>query len=363
MQSTRDASIDIFRGGCIVSMAVAHIALGSVLWAVLHPIPVFDGASGFVLISGIVMGMVYRRSSNALGAKAVRRRQFKRLALLYSTQIALVVLAIIVGAVVGDATHLPHLCVPISTAVWWLTTLQINPTNIDILSVYVVMVALTFVWVPLLRARKGWVVLALSLVMYSLGSMTGHGALPNRPSEQAAFNALTWQLLFTGGMLAGWYWASVRPVILRASAVWITALAFVLVMATGALTSDSEVGTVLFAKKNLGIGRLMTAFMVFVLVYFLICWAVRHGADRILRPIEAIGRRSLACFVTLCVGVVLVPLAIGNDSRTGAAEVAAVFMCVLLYGIAVIRDRTSSHFERASTAIDRVVLRNYGSVG
>src|SRR3712207_992232 len=73
----RDTSIDVLRGWFVISMTLAHLAAGSVAERLAHVAVWLDGAMGFVTLSGLVLGMVYRRSRNRTGrvpyAKALRR--------------------------------------------------------------------------------------------------------------------------------------------------------------------------------------------------------------------------------------------------------------------------------------------------
>src|SRR4051812_42249003 len=58
----RNRAIDMLRGLCIVSMTTAHLAAGSWPWQVFHVAVLVDGAVGFVLLSGIVLGITQHRN-------------------------------------------------------------------------------------------------------------------------------------------------------------------------------------------------------------------------------------------------------------------------------------------------------------
>jgi hypothetical protein len=71
-------------------------------------------------------------------------------------------------------------------------TLQYVYSWSDFLRYYAVYLVISIAAIPLLRANKGWVIALLSILAWALGR------------EKTEF--LTWQLLFFGGVLAGWYW-------------------------------------------------------------------------------------------------------------------------------------------------------------
>ena len=58
--TSRISGLDRVRGLCVVSMVIGHFTGGSVLSKAIH-VPLWvDGAMGFVLVSGIVLGIVRR---------------------------------------------------------------------------------------------------------------------------------------------------------------------------------------------------------------------------------------------------------------------------------------------------------------
>lgn len=102
--ASRDQTIDLIRGYCIVSMVTGHLAGFLLLAGIFHVFPKFDGASGFVLLGGLVLGMVERRRVLREGLAAVPTKSVRRLGLIYGAQVALVVVGV-VAAFSGWDSH------------------------------------------------------------------------------------------------------------------------------------------------------------------------------------------------------------------------------------------------------------------
>lgn len=65
----RDLAIDATRGVAIWSMVTAHFATDAPLASPTHAFPYVDGMSAFVMLSGIVLGLVYQRWVNRYGLR------------------------------------------------------------------------------------------------------------------------------------------------------------------------------------------------------------------------------------------------------------------------------------------------------
>src|SRR4051794_18306348 len=93
----RLAAVDIIRGFCILSMVSSHLTVGSLLSRALHPFPAFDGAPGFVLLSGLVLGIVQHKRFAAHGLAAVEWKTVRRIGVIVVAQLSLVLLGLVVG--------------------------------------------------------------------------------------------------------------------------------------------------------------------------------------------------------------------------------------------------------------------------
>lgn len=331
----RDRALDAVRGVCICYMALAHVCYESALFRSMSFIPWIDGASGFILISGLAVGILSRRRTEAAGVANVEGRLGRRTALLYASHLALTALtvAVSVAAETEDPTW-PDVTGRSPTQVaGWLVTMQINPRYVDILSMYVVLLVLAMVWTPLLQ--RGWWpgVAGSSVLLYVVALATEWGRFPNQPDGHAYFNTAAWQALFGSAFVVGWYWNRLADRFRSPAALAVAVGAGLLVAATGMLVHDTATGAAAFDKSDCGVGRIALAWAAFVVLYQLSRFAVAR-APAVVGPLVVIGSRSLACFIALCVIETFLPLVIGSDRASVAAQIAGVLTVVAMYPVA-----------------------------
>jgi hypothetical protein len=321
-------------------MVIGHICYGSTVWRIVHPVPWIDGASGFVLLAGLVLGMVSRRRADTAGVAGSQIRLARRMALLYVAQVALAALAVIVSLTTAYTDPGLPKAGETSAArmMWWLATMQINPEHIDILSMYVVLLALTVVWVLPLSRRRWPLVAVSSAALYSAGLALNWGRFPSRPDSWASFNTAAWQALFGLAFVVGWYWSRLRDPLRGRTALAIASGGGLLVVATGLVMHHFGAGRMLFDKTNCGLGRIALAGAAFVVLYQMMRYAIAH-APGLVTPIALVGSRSLACFIALTVIGILLPLVIGQHPTSRSAQVAAVLTMLVMYPVAVARGR------------------------
>ena len=165
----RDPSIDVLRGICVASMVIAHTALYSLLHRATHAPLWIDGATGFVLLAGLVIGMVQARAPTSRDGLA---RLGRRTLLVYVAHVGLVCLAIACAPWDRMAPQSPP---PAAALGGWpmalerTVTLRINPFDVDILSMYVVLFAVAAVAVTLLRRGHAWLLATGSVAVYLVG--------------------------------------------------------------------------------------------------------------------------------------------------------------------------------------------------
>lgn len=354
MANRRETALDAVRGLCIASMVIGHLCIGSPLWMLVHIVPGVDGASGFVLLAGVVLGMVSSRRARRSVVEA-ERRVGRRLILLYVAHIALAGAAVVAG-ILAPRESLPDLeAYSASRIAGWLLTLQINPENIDILSLYVIIMALTMLWVPLL-ARGWWhVVVASSIALYVTSLATEWGRLPDQPNPDTYFAWASWQALYCSGLLVGWHWERIAPALRsrRARVVAWATFVVLLLAHTGALVAG--IVDPVFGKSYCAPGRIVMAWAVFTLLYHL-ARRLERTRPRLVAPVATIGSRSLACFVTLCAIGIALPYAIGTDQTTVVAQIVAVAVVIAMWPVARIRGVLGTHLTRARTSTVHRVL-------
>jgi len=206
----RDRALDVVRGLCIVSMCTAHLAAGSWPYQVAHAAVWVDGAVGFVMLSGVVVGMVQRSTIDRSGLAAGQRKLLRRSAVIYAANLALCLVAFVVVALdpsrAGPYPSVEALGGGMSAVVATLT-LQINPHYTSILSLYVVLLLLTTGAVGAPQRRRAPVLIGASLALYVAGRIwPAVFTFPVQPGVPGVVNWSTWQLMFAGALLIGWYW-------------------------------------------------------------------------------------------------------------------------------------------------------------
>lgn len=233
----RVLALDMLRGYALVCIMLDHMPLGVLRGLTLTNFALFDAAELFVLLSGFLVGLVWIKVELTEGRPAARRRFARR---------AVQVWAALVGGGVALALlsrglwelGLPHTAVWDRYAEWvvdaplgYIATLGLmwmQPNLLDVLALYVVLLALATALVPVLL-RWPWAFAAGSVLVW-LAAIPLNAALPNqRGAGGFLFNPFGWQLLFFTGVAMGAFRHRVMPVLMR-HARWITPAAAVITL-------------------------------------------------------------------------------------------------------------------------------------
>jgi hypothetical protein len=207
----RDLRLDFFRGLSLFIILVSHTR-GAVLadWIPAR-FGLSDAANMFVFVSGYAVGIafvgVYKRRGWLLGTIRV----FYRIWQLYLAQLVMVMfvsaLAIVADWVPG--TGMDH------AGMWWLdrlfsqprpaileiVTLTYVPHYLDILPVYIAVLAMVPIAMALARRIHPLAVPVASIALWTAANVWGWN-MPNEPSEPRGwyFDPFCWQLLFFTGL-------------------------------------------------------------------------------------------------------------------------------------------------------------------
>ena len=217
--SGRDERIDMLRGLAMIAVLVNHAGIPSFYQVLtVEGMGIVTGAEGFVLMSGVMVGLVYHRKMQRDGWPKAAKSLWGRAARLY-----LVALATNLAVYLLKLANLFDMA---SLTTYWdrdlkrmfslygdhespatfalnMITLAHGPGQINILGLYVVLIAAAPVLLLLLRRRGVFVLVGVSWALYLLQLWRPMAVLPSQ--SENAFPILSWQLLFVHGMLAGYY--------------------------------------------------------------------------------------------------------------------------------------------------------------
>ncbi|HEX4261432.1 MAG TPA: OpgC domain-containing protein [Acetobacteraceae bacterium] len=211
----RDRRLDLARGLCLFVIMVDHMRLNNLGFWTFGQFGLSDAASVFLFVSGYTAAIAFGRTFERAGWPIGSARVLQRVWVLYVAQIA-VVLA--VAAIPGMLQHLfdAHGYVKVLgldlmfhdplEAFWGIVSLTYVPGHLDILPVYVVLLATVPAVVALARVDRRLVAIA-SLAVW-LGAWFWHWNLLANPVSGRGwyFDPFGWQLLFFGAFMLGMGW-------------------------------------------------------------------------------------------------------------------------------------------------------------
>jgi hypothetical protein len=202
----RDLRLDLFRGLALWLIFLDHIPSNIVSWITIRNYGFSDATEIFVFISGYTAAFVYGRAMREHGGVVASARILKRAWQVYVAHIFLFAIYMAEIAYVSRSFENPlyteemgifdFLHEPDITLVQALL-LKFKPANMDVLPLYIVLLA---GFPPMLWLLLRWPATALGASML-LYLMTWHfdWNIPAYPSGYWAFNPFAWQFLFVFG--------------------------------------------------------------------------------------------------------------------------------------------------------------------
>jgi hypothetical protein len=314
----RDRRLDFLRGWTIVAVVVTHIEVaGPYSFVTLNAIGAITGAEMFVLLSGVVLGMVYPIAVARTGEQAAARSAWRRARKQYLTALAVVVLVWLAGFLPGVSNRVittftdrgtgtggaaaegqvydlygvfPRLFdyPPPWYAVKEFLLLGMGPWVFNIMGLFVVLSALVPALMWIIRRGGWWIVLAVSWGLYVLNARHPVTVLPSQFED--VFPLLSWQIAFTHGLVLGYYRRSlVRALTTRAGIVAVSVLVLAYSGTLALLWAGHTYGFSvpfadsstydwmyphLYQRTDLQPGRLLDLGLVLVTAYALLtaCW-------------------------------------------------------------------------------------------
>jgi peptidoglycan/LPS O-acetylase OafA/YrhL len=200
--SRRDLRLDLLRGLCVLLMIFGHLG-----WRQLETHFRFAAvtvAECFFFLSGATLAVVARRRQEPEVASAFDRRLVRRGLWLYAANLCGVGIArLLEGSRAFPGNYYDRYWRDAPELERWLSLDQ--PSVLNVLPRYAVFLVVA----PLViaAARRGaWLWMAAASTLLWFANWSTHGALrlPLFESVRAPYPVASWQLLFFGGLFAGW---------------------------------------------------------------------------------------------------------------------------------------------------------------
>ena len=340
--SVRDLRIDFLRGLVMLVVITVHLEYFSLLamfaW---ERIGLISSAEGFVALSGLVVGIVYRKKLYNDGFIPTAQKLLARAFQLYRVNIAVILSIALLGLLpfvdVYEVTHWMSpggrspaypLYPPPSTA-WYEVLIQalllkIGPHQFQVIGLYVVLMGFAPAALYIMYKGKTRWLLILSWGFYIVNQFM-HFRLTGARFE-LAFPVLTWQLLFLNCMAAGFhrdaigqYFSGYKHRSILTLAV-VSSLGFTFIAFNNPNTNFwpwpqlsiidpklfQAIYELAFQKNKLGIGRIVNNLALYIIAYGLLThyWSVFNKAlGWLLIPL---GQASLYVFIVHVYFVLLV---------------------------------------------------------
>jgi len=339
----RDFRLDLYRGFALWLIFLAHVP-GTIFnritpwnYGFSDPAEVFIFVSGYA--NAYVYGRVMEQRGFVVGGAQIVRRAFEA----YVAQIFLFV--ILIGEIFwlshgshafDDATNIRILHERPDESILAVMQLKFMPVNMNVLPLYVVVLAVSPAVLWLLRKMPA-LALALAATAYAAANLFGLN-FPSFPHGYWYFNPLAWQFLFVLGAWCGlgaadWVWTLVRSRLVLILAAIYAVSVFVVFLAWNSLNLGAlvpEWGLYAFGKTNLGVLRLLHFLALAIVADWLIPRDWPPLTWRVLRPLILCGQHSLEVF---CLGVTLAFA--GQVAAVEAPGSAIIRVVVAVAGIAV----------------------------
>jgi hypothetical protein len=321
----RDLRLDFFRGIALVSIFLDHLPDNFLAQFTIQSFMFGDAAEVFILISGYTAGMVYGRSLERQGFLIATVRVGHRVWQLYVAHVFLFMIfmatvAYTVGtlnsSLYAEEFHAADFLNEPGVAVIKALTLQFQPAYMDILPLYIVLLA---AFPFMLAGFRSWprVVLGASLALWLAVQLDPRFALPAYPGPNRVwfFNPLGWQALFFVGAWLGW--RGIRDKLSWLDRSWLlgpaVGLALVGLVVRVSWTLHAQYASIpalantrfvwlFLSKGDLGLLRFTNVLALAVLVRRLISPQASFLAGPVAWPFVVCGRHSLQIF---CLGILL----------------------------------------------------------
>ena len=327
----RDLRIDLLRGLAVLAMVIDHLAGPSKLYLLTGGNRFYTSAAeGFIFLSGLTVGLVYRRTAEQKGLATAIRRLVERAWMLYILAVGLT----LVMLPISEILNLPWAAAiregtPLQI-VWAIFSLHQTYYLVDVLTLYVLLMLVAPLALFLLCEHRTWVLLGTSWLIWAGFQLFPHQTdLPWTIAGNNLFYLSSWQALFFTAMAIGYHRQRVekavphswRTPLLVASGMGFAALVALYCSQTAVLEavlerlpnglnwSVADLEDWLFAKGDVRPGRVLASAVVFGFLFQLttVFWVpIRRGLGWLLLPLgqNALYSYSTHVVVALCLGII-----------------------------------------------------------
>ena len=307
--ATRDLRLDFMRGFVIPLLFASHFDYFSLLMFIgWERVGLISTAEIFVILSGIVVGMVYGKKVKNEGLSAAMPHLIQRSVDLYRISVVVVliiaalryvpwidssILTTFYDAPANQTYSLyPPLDAGISEVISQALLLRIGPHQSQIIGMYVVMFMLftPLVFFMLIQKRVR-LLLGISWVIYAIHYGAPFQSLrPTGAQFEYAFPIMAWQLIYIHGVVVGYYKKEIVSFLYTRKGQYFVYLCVLLSMCFLLLTwchpmphipqwitlnliapeTFQSIYAEYFMKSKIGIGRLLNVVVLFIAVYALL---------------------------------------------------------------------------------------------
>jgi hypothetical protein len=341
----RDYRLDFCRGLALLMIFIDHVPGNPASSWTLRNYAFCDAAEVFVLISGIsaylAYGSKFERLGFRRGAAAIGQRWIKlycaHILLLFLLAGFVALMSYIFDQDFASGVRMSWLFQnPVKAAVAAMT-LRYLPAYLDILPLYLFLIAITPGLIPAVK-RAPWAAIVLSLLVYAATRWTGFKLNAGNDGSHWYFNPLAWQLLFTAGLVLGYVSKLSTPVIPKNGQLLSLAAAFsVFGFIAAAPWNGPDTGSALFStsvhlwpaeKTFLAPLRLINVVALAYVFAFFVKPQAAFFKTKVATPVIACGQHSLWIY---SFGVLL--SVVGYVAVTEIGEQGVVYAAVNLVGV------------------------------
>lgn len=341
----RDLRLDLLRGFCVFVMIADHIG-GERSWLYLLTGGnrfFVSAAEGFVIISGISMGMVYRQVLAREGVMGMLSRCLRRAGFLYVLTVTLTLFFALVSHLLQS--HWTANVTPAEPHVFVISVLTLHRSYslTDVLLMYTIFVFAAPAMLALMWAGRTRIVLIGAWALWLLWQVWPQEVQVPWPIVDGGFPIAAWQILFANGVAVGFHrdairrWLTPRRRALVFGAAVSAAVALIALYAVAVASGQTSLlawalsTDLLFGKNDVRIGRIVSLLAMAPFLYGLVTVLWRpllRATGWLLMPL---GRSALTAYAIHLLVAAAAASWIGDPLRTGGEHT-----LIQVVGIAVV---------------------------